>query len=179
MPGPIFAISMMESHKRSELIRRFSPGAAIQSPLISFLRSGGGSRRRPTGRSSLVYRAQNVPDMIDQFVDLALGDDQRRRQRDDVARGADKRPALECLYERREGPLGRASGDRRQLDRADQADIANVDDMRLALQRMQRVFPIRRQLLAAGEQAFFLVGVERAEGRGAGDRVTRISVAVE
>src|SRR5689334_286785 len=29
IPGPIFAISIRESHKRSELIRRFSPGAAI------------------------------------------------------------------------------------------------------------------------------------------------------
>ena len=67
--------------------------------------------------------------MVDQFVDLALGDDQRRRQRDDVAGGADQRAALERLDEGREGTLGRAAGDRRQLDRADQADVPDVDDM--------------------------------------------------
>ena len=117
--------------------------------------------------------------MVDQLVDLALGDDQRRRQRDDVAGGADQRAALERLHEGREGALGRLAGDRLQLDRADQADVADVDDVRLALQRMQRVLPIGRELGAARQQALLLVGVERAEAGGAGDRIARIGVAVE
>ena len=51
--------------------------------------------------------------------------------------------------------------------------------MRLALQRMQRIFPIGREFGAARQQALFLVGVERAERRRAGDRIARIGVAVE
>ena len=51
--------------------------------------------------------------------------------------------------------------------------------MRLALQRMQRFFPVGRKLGAARQQALFLVGVERAERCRAGDRVARIGVAVE
>src|SRR3569832_721991 len=42
-----------------------------------------------------VDRPQDIANMVDQLVDLALGDDQRRRQRDDVAGSADQGAALE------------------------------------------------------------------------------------
>ena len=60
----------------------------------------------------------------------ALLDDQRRRHGDDVAGGADQDAVLEGLDEGREGPLGRRAGDGLELDRADQPDVADVDDMR-------------------------------------------------
>ena len=43
--------------------------------------------------------------------------------------------------------------------------IADVDDVRQALERMHALFPIGRELGAARQQALFLVGVERAEAR--------------
>ena len=46
-----------------------------------------------------VRRLEDAGKDIDELVDLALLDDQRRRQRDDVAGGADQEPALERLEE--------------------------------------------------------------------------------
>ena len=63
----------------------------------------------------------------EQLVDLRLRDDQRRRERDDVAGGADQDPLLVGVEEAGEGPLGRLAGDRFQLDRADQAGVAEAD----------------------------------------------------
>src|SRR5690606_37723505 len=135
-PGPIFAICISESHKRSGLIRRFSPGAAI-----GFKDSHSIPSERPAvpdaglacdrGSVDLVqYRA----DAVDDFVDVPLLDDQRRRQRDDVPGGADQQAFLECPHEGGEGALARLAVDRTKLDRADEADIAHVDDMRRILQ---------------------------------------------
>src|SRR5690349_17221394 len=135
-PGPIFAISISESQRRSELMRRFSPGAAIKFPLIpNSCRATVPVAARQ--KSSSVYGAKHVADVVDQLVDLALGDDQRRRQRDNVAGGADQCPLLEGFHEGREGALAWAAGDRLELDSADEADVSDIDDMRLALQRVQ------------------------------------------
>jgi hypothetical protein len=80
---------------------------------------------------------EDCAQFVEQFVDLVLRDDQRRRQRDDVAGGADQQAVVIGLQEGREGALGRLAGNRLQLDGADQAEIADVDDMRAVLQRMQ------------------------------------------
>ncbi|MNF02569.1 hypothetical protein D3C80_2017320 [compost metagenome] len=79
---------------------------------------------------------EHVAKLAEQFVDLRLGDDQRRRQRDDVAGGADQEAVLIGLQEGVEGTLGRLAGDRLQFDRADQADIADVDDIWAILEGM-------------------------------------------
>src|SRR5947208_6097506 len=52
------------------------------------------SRRRREGSA---LRLQHVGDRADRLVDVRLLDDQRRRQRDDVAGGADQDAALEAL----------------------------------------------------------------------------------
>ena len=62
--------------------------------------------------------------------------------------------------------------------RADQADVAHVDHVRRLAQRMQRVLEHRRHLRAARQQAFVGIGLERAERRGAGERMGRVGVAV-
>ena len=66
---------------------------------------------------------------VDELVDVLLLDDQRRGQGDDVAGRADQAALLESLDEGGEGPLRRLAADRLQLDGADQADVADVDDV--------------------------------------------------
>ena len=73
---------------------------------------------------------------IDELVDLLLFDDERRRERDDVTGGADEEAALERLDEVHVGALRRLAGDGIELDGADQPDIADVDDVRKALERV-------------------------------------------
>jgi hypothetical protein len=51
--------------------------------------------------------------------------------------------------------------------------------MRRALQRMRRVFPVLFQGRNPRQEAFFLVGVERPDAGGAGERVPGICVAME
>ena len=67
---------------------------------------------------------------------MGLFDDQGRRHGDDVAGGADQDARLERFDESREGALGRRTGNRLEFDRADQPEVADVDDMRQPLQRV-------------------------------------------
>ena len=70
-----------------------------------------------------------------------------------LAEGAFQHLVAACAG--RAGPWG-------QFDRADQAMVADVDDVGMgAAQRMQPLLPVPFQLQGAGEQAFFLVGIER------------------
>src|SRR3989337_3317862 len=98
---------------------------------------------------------------IDELVDLLLFDDERRRERDDVTGGADQEAALERLDEARVGALRWLAGDGIALDGADQPDIANVDDVRKALERVDCVLPIGRKVRRARQQAVLLIGLER------------------
>ena len=90
-----------------------------------------------------------------------------------------RRPRLERLDEARMRALARLAGDGIELDGADQPDIADVDDVRKAFQRMDGVLPIRRKLRGARQQSLLLIDLERGDGGGAGDRVARIGIAVE
>src|SRR6185503_20384818 len=74
-------------------------------------------------RGALDCAAQRVDDL----VDVLTLDDQRRRQRDDVAGGAQKHAFVEAVEEDVERALGRLTGDRLQLDAAHQTEVANVD----------------------------------------------------
>src|SRR3990170_3833366 len=116
---------------------------------------------------------------IDQLVDLLLFDDERRRERDDVTGGADEEAALERLDEARVGALRWLAGDGIELDGADQPDIANVDDVRKALERVDRVLPIRRKLRRARQQSLLLIGLQRGDAGCAGDRVAGVGIAME
>ena len=90
------------------------------------------------------------------------------------------RPALEGLEEAREGALAPAAP---AIGSNSMAPIRPILRMSMtcgqALERMERVLPIGRELGGAGQQALLLVGVERGEAGGAGHRVARIGVAVE
>ncbi len=83
-------------------------------------------------------------------------DDQRRRQRDGVARGADQQPPLEALqvHDRRRAPGEPAIGF--QLDARDQPVVADVDDVRQPAQGVHRLLEDRRHLLRARQQLLVL-----------------------
>src|SRR3990170_664808 len=114
-----------------------------------------------------IRRLEDAGKDLDKLIDLLLLDDERRRERDDVAGCAHQESAVERLDEARMGAFARFAGDGLQLDGADQPDIADVDDMRQALQRMHRLLPIGRKLRGAREQAILLVDLKRRDGGGA------------
>ena len=106
-------------------------------------------------------------------------DDQRRRQGDDVAGRAHEDAAVEGLDEARvRAPAGFVR-EGLELDGADETDVADVDDVRQAAQGMHCLLPIRRQLRGARQQALLLQRVEGRDGRGAGQRMAGIRIAVE
>src|SRR4030042_1426732 len=127
-------------------------------PSMAFWMVGMGATYRFSIRS-LKHARQD----IDELVDLLLFDDERRRERDDVTGGADQEAALERLDEERVGALCRLAGVGIELDSADQPDIANVDDVRKALERVDCVLPIGRKLRRARQQSLFLVDLQRGD----------------
>ena len=122
---------------------------------------------------------QHLGQSADQLIYFGSGDDQRRAHRDDVAGGADQNTLVirpqECL----KPALGRLAWNTFQFYRADQAHVADVDDMRQAAQRMQRVLPVGLQFVRTLEQTLLLVRLQRRDAAGGGDRVAGIGIAVE
>src|SRR5260221_2446455 len=106
---------------------------------------------------SLCRCLEHVGERAEQRVDLFLVDDERRRQRDDVAGGADQHPLVVTGEEGIEGALRRLAGDGIELDAADDAKIAHVDDIRQAAHRMRRLLPIGRERCCALEQPLILI----------------------
>ena len=66
-----------------------------------------------------------------------------------------------------------------EIDAGHQADGADVEHVRQALQAHRRLRPDRLQLRGAREQIFVAIEIERGETGGAGERMRRIGIAVE
>ncbi len=110
---------------------------------------------------------------------VRLLDDQRRRQREDVAGEAHHHAGLEALdVHFQSAPADRACA-RLELDAADQAEIADVDHVPRALERMQRRLELRRHRGGAREQLFVDVELLRGQQGGTGERVRRVRVTVQ
>jgi hypothetical protein len=92
---------------------------------------------------------------------MPLLDDQRRAERDDVAGGADQHVVLVGVEEGREGALRRLAGDRLQLDPAIRPMLRMSMTCGQSAANAPRP-PSRAQVGRAFEEAFFLVGLERA-----------------
>src|SRR5258707_11473187 len=104
----------------------------VPSPAATATKKAGSVAAEPadittSGGPSSVEAAQHLADGAEDLVDVALVDDQRRRQRDDVAGGADQQALVVTAQEGLEGPLGRPPGKRLQLDGGDQAETAQID----------------------------------------------------
>ena len=72
-----------------------------------------------------------------------------------------------------------AAGNRRKIDRAGETNAADVDDVGQALEPHDGVIPLGFDRLGALEQALVTIEVDRGQGRGAGERMARIGIAVE
>src|SRR6516164_732205 len=144
-----------------------------RKPHVRFAGRGGDSlpdpyRTKPRSRSGDLR--EHLPQRVEDPGDLAFCDDQRRRERDDVARHADEEPRLIGRDQRLIGAAAGRAGTRLELDAGDEAEIADVDHMRGVAQPVGRVLPDRGELGGACEEAFLLVDVERCDSRCASGR---------
>ena len=110
---------------------------------------------------------------------MAAFDDERGRQRDNVARGADQHAFFVAADKDVVGAGGGAAGARLELDAGHQAEIAHVGHMRAVAQAVDRVLEVRREFGRAVEQPLVAIDAERGERGGAGQRMAGIGVAVE
>ncbi|MNT12516.1 hypothetical protein D3C72_1474460 [compost metagenome] len=76
------------------------------------------------------------------------------------------------------GALAGLALQRRQFDGGQQADVADVDHVRQALQAVRRVFPVVPQFAAALEKAVALADFQRRQACRAGHRMPGIGVSV-
>ena len=127
----------------------------------------------------LVGRLQNHRQRVEELIDLTLGDDEWWGHRDDIASLANKQVVLKCFHEPVVGAFRWFAGCGIEFDCPDEADVANIDDVRQAFQGVQPLFPIRRKFHGAREQAFIMVGIESADRRRASHWVGRVGIAVE
>lgn len=97
-------------------------------------------------------RSQTFAQPFGDFVNLRGADDQRRRQGDDVAGHPDQQAGIKHRPEDVLAARARRPRARRQLDAGNQAEIADVDDMRQALQPVQRRLPMGFQRAGAGNR---------------------------
>src|SRR5262249_13748720 len=128
--------------------RIFSPGAppapAAAGPIPS--PQGGPAFLCPLLGFSIRGGLEHAREDIEQLIDLFLLDDERRGERGDVAGGTPPKPPGGRLDEGRLCAPSAGIGDGPELDGADQPDIADVDDVRQAFERMNRTLPIGRKL---------------------------------
>ena len=88
-----------------------------------------------------------------------------------------------ALFERAQESVEAASAglprNRLQLDRADQAEVAQIDHMRPALERVQSIGPVPADLLRACEQPLASIDLLGGDTGGARHRMRRVRIAVK
>ena len=123
--------------------------------------------RRAEG--SLCNAAQRAAESLHDRIDLLSRDDERWRQRDDVPRHANQQTLVhETVDHHVAGACPRLSIARCELDRRDQPDIADVDDIGTPSANARRPAS-RSELRGALEEPFVAIDVE---GREAGSRAS-------
>ena len=129
------------SSRRSDLLP--AAAAGVPQKLANLAPAADAACRRrstPLHESGPDLRAvaQRLRQHAEQLFDVFGFDDERGRQRDDVAGGADQQPALETLEVHAESARAGRAGDRLQLDAGHQPVVADVDDMRQSAQLVHR-----------------------------------------
>src|SRR5690606_7513422 len=94
-----------------------------------------------TSKPPLFERAQHLTESCDDLVDLLALDNERWRKCDRVARDPHQHATFETAGKCFVGTCSRRVRPRLQLDRADEPDVADVDDVRCITQRMDGLFP--------------------------------------
>src|SRR4029079_17496472 len=117
----------------------------------------------------LGQRLDDLADLFEDFPDLALTHDQRRRHRNGVADDAEHDAlVVEAALHRLVAAFADAVGPRSEVDAGGQADATDVEHPRHLLERHRGVVPERLDLLAAREQVLVAVEIEGGETGGAG-----------
>ena len=110
---------------------------------------------------------------------MRLFANQRRRHGDDIGRHADQHAIIEAAAEDIQRALRRLAGARRQFHRANQADIANINHVRQALQRMHRILPIGFQRQRPARQILGTMQFQRGNRRRRRQGMAGIGIAME
>src|SRR6476469_1319376 len=113
-------------------------------------------------------RLDRVSQDRDDLVDMAALGNQGRRHRKGIAALAQIKPAVEAIDHDVKAARARRVLAGSYLDGAHQAFVADVDHVRKALERMQRILPVTGERASAREQALVLVDVERRDPGRAG-----------
>lgn len=121
----------------------------------------------------------DVSDDRNDIVDLALFDNEWRRECDDVAGDAHEQASLQALHEDIISPGSRRTVAASEFDGADEAKIANVDHVWRALQRVKSILPCCGKRCCSGQKVFVLIDFQSGDAGGAGHWMAGIGVAVE
>src|SRR4051812_35637381 len=101
---------------------------------------------RPRCSPTLRRRLDALAERGGEVVDLALLDDERRRELDRVAAVADVEALREHLHRDLERTLCGLAGKRLDREAGGEAEVADVRDVLRALQRVHGILPVRREL---------------------------------
>ena len=146
---------------------------------------------RPTGifaRTTPIYNiifsehlAKVLRDRPDDDVDVALANDQRRRQSDRIPRLTHHHAILEAPFHQLVPPPSRLSRIRLELDRTHESDVAHVDHVRQSIieERMQSVLEVRTHPRGPRVQVLVAVIIQGRQSRRHRHRMTRVRVSVE
>ena len=126
----ILGVSLFELLARSAFERKC--GAFIRAVCL------------PAVTRLILHRSQHVAHGLEDVRDLLFVDDERRREREDVAREAHQHARLEALHERFVSARARRAVARFEFDARDHAEIAHVLHVLRAAQRMGRASNSRR-----------------------------------
>src|SRR5690606_36095695 len=134
-------------------------GTARAAAPADLPRRGGSPRSRAGARGWRRLRlfADDRAHGVEDAVDVLARGDQRRRELEGVARHAHHQAALVAGEHQLEAALARLAGERLQLDRAHQAEVADVPHARQVATVVQRVLEVRLELAHPLEDALLLV----------------------
>src|SRR5215510_3670789 len=124
---------------------------------------------------SLRHRLDHAPDLLEELTDLRLADDERRRERERIADRAEHEIlTLEATHHRIIAAPPDRVGARGEIDPGRDADTADVEHARQALQTHGSVGPDGLEFLRALEQALGTIEIECRQAGRAGERMCRI-----
>src|SRR4249919_1967489 len=122
----------------------------------------------------------DVAELVEHFPDLAFAHDQWRAERERIADGTEHDIVLEkAEIERVHAALADSVGPACEIDADGEADRADIEHVRQALEPHRRLRPGLFELTCALEQALVAIDIECCKPGGAGERVRRIGIAVE
>src|SRR5688572_24690471 len=119
------------------------------------------TRPRARQRMSSGGGVQSIAEHRDELVDLGFLDDERRRELDRVAAVANVEAGIEALHGDFEWTLGRLAGCGVEREPGGETEVADVADVLRALERVDGVLEVRRELANPRDRVFGNEKVDR------------------